>query len=194
MVSRMRPIKPKAARNSGFLIDGVVLASLVGGCAQSIYVPDYTFVPQPAVIDVVRRDSKVGAQPLTVLANIYGIRYADEARHLPRSVEVRMRFENNGTTAVHFDPNTLDLVTGALRGFEHPDLVPPRVLDLAPGERASMTAYFPFARTDNGPIDLKNLRLRWQVKIGDETVPQTALFHRLERGGYYQESDPSVAY
>jgi hypothetical protein len=172
---------------------GAMLVSLIGGCAPAIYVPDYTFVPQPAVIDVVSHD-KVGGQPLTVLATIYGVRYADESRHLPRSIEVRMRVENNGTATVHFDPNTLDLVTGSLRGFEPPALVPPRVLDLAPGERASMTAYFPFPRNDNGPVDLQNLRLRWQVKIGDEPVPQTALFHRLERGGYYQDSGPSVAY
>lgn len=170
------------------------LVSLLGGCAQSVYVPGYTFVPQPAVIDVVRRDNKAGGQPLTVLATIYGVRYPDDSRHLPRAVEVRLRFENNGTTAVHFDPNTLDLVTGALKGFEAPSLVPPRVLEIAPGDRASMTAYFPFPRTDNGPLDLQNLRLRWQIKIGDEVVPQTALFHRLERGGYYQDSDPSVAY
>jgi len=172
----------------------IVLVSLIGGCAQSVYVPDYTFAPQPAVVEVVRRD-KAGAQPLTVLATVYGVRNADESSRLPRSVEVRLRFENNGAASVHFDPNTLDLVTGSLRGFEPPIMVPPHVLDLAPGERAAMTAYFPFPRNDSGPLDLQNLRLRWQVKIGDEAIPQTAFFRRVERGtGYYGDSDPSIAY
>jgi hypothetical protein len=175
------------------LVIGGAVVSLMVGCAQPIYIPDYTFVPQPAVIDVMRRDIKAGGQPLTVLATIYGVRYADESRRLPQTVEVRLRFENNGTAPIHFDPNSLDLVTGSLRGFEHPDVVPPRVLDIAPGERAAMTAYFPFP-PGGGPLDLQNLRLRWQVKIGEENVPQTALFHRLERGAYYEPADSSVAY
>src|ERR1700722_20340014 len=116
-----------------------ILISLIAGCAHSVYVPDYTFAPQPAVVDVVRRDN-AGAQPLTVLATVFGVRNADESSRLPRSVEVRLRFENNGAASVHFDPNTLDLVTGSLRGFEPPILAPPHVLNLAPGERAAMTA------------------------------------------------------
>jgi hypothetical protein len=180
------------------LMFGALLASLIGGCAQTIYDSDYTFVPQPAVIDIVRRDSGGAGQALTVLATVSGVRNADESRRLPRSVEVRLRFENNGTVGVHFDPNSLDLVTGSLRGFEPPELVPPRVLDLAPGERTSITAYFPFPRNDSGPIDLQNLRLRWQVKIGDEIVPQTAIFRRVEGGGGYdaqpQTPESPVAY
>ena len=107
-----------------------LLVVLIGGCAEPVYVPDYTFVPQPAVVDVVRRDTGGGqppVRPLTVLVTVSGVRYEDAAHHVPRSVEIRLRFENNGALPVQFDPNTLDLVTGSLRPFEQPSVVPAQV-------------------------------------------------------------------
>ena len=155
-------------------------APLLAGCAQSQYVPEYAFYPQPAAVEVANPTGPQNRQvPLTVLANVLGIRNADPNSHIPYSVAIRLRFENNGPSRVVFDPRTLELTNGELRAFPPPQTDPGRVLVSAPGERKELTAYFPFPPgTTARDWDLKRLRLRWRVNINDYPVLQTAYFER----------------
>lgn len=147
-----------------------------GGCSP--FVDGYTFVPRPAVVDVIRKDNQ--QKPLTVLATAVGVRRADRREQLPESIEVRLRFENNGPAHTSFDPRTLQLTTGALIQFALPIVRPPNPIELDPGQSAGLTCWFPFPPGRYyGDTDLDSLRLRWMVKIGDETVPESVGFNRL---------------
>jgi len=109
------------------------LASLLlAGCAQSQYVPGYAFYPEPAAVQVAHPTSPQNQQvPLTVLATVVGVRNADANAHVPSSVAVHLRFENNGPSRVLFDPRTLELSNGQLRVFPPPQTDPARVLMIA---------------------------------------------------------------
>ena len=157
------------------------LASLLlAGCAQSQYVPGYAFYPEPAAVQVAHPTSPQNQQvPLTVLATVAGVRNADANAHVPASVAVHLRFENNGPSRVLFDPRTLELSNGQLRGFPPPQTDPARVLIIAPGQRQEVTAYFPFPPgTSARNWNLNKLRLRWRVDINDYPVLETAYFER----------------
>ena len=174
---------------SRWLLAFVAGLLLVSGCSSSPYVSGYTYYPQPATVEVLRRGSNL-PPPLSVLVSILGIHRGDPKHSIPYSVVVRMRFENIGQSRVSFDPRTLELVTGTLRSFPPPIVEPPQPVELAPGQRRELTAYFPFPpNTKASQMNLKNLRLRWEVKIDAYTVPQTALFERVERDEYYPETD-----
>jgi len=163
------------------------------GCAQSNYESSYRYFPQPAVVDVVRRDSNRQA-PLTVLASVLGVRRADAKQDIPASVVVRLRFENNGQSGVTFDPRSLELVTGSLRAFDPPVVRTAGPLELAPSARREVTAYFPFPpHTTAAQMNMRNLRLRWEVRIEGVVVPQSAVFDRTS-GGYYDEYDGDPYY
>jgi hypothetical protein len=154
------------------------LLPIVGGCGSGPYLSGYSYYPQPAVVNVARKDAP-NQIPLTVLASVLGIRNADKEHHVPYSIDVRLRFESNGPAEVVFDPATLDLVTGTLRPFPPPRVQPPNVITLHPGDRQDVNATFPLA-SDMSPdrMNLSNLRLRWVVRVGGYPVPQTALFER----------------
>lgn len=159
------------------------------GCSQqSPYVSGYSFYPQPAVVDVVQRGAAQPMQqaqqtPLTVLASVLGIRRADPKHSIPESVAVRLRFENNGTSRVTFDPHSLELVTGTLQAFMPPITTPSYPIEIAPGQRQEVNAYFPFPpNMTASQMNLQNLRLRWEVRIDNYPVIQTALFQRAPGG------------
>jgi len=171
----------------GTLLGLVTLAG--SGCAQPPYEPGYRYFPQPATVDVLRRDGN-HQTPLTVLVSVLGVHRADPKNDIPYSVVVRMRFENVGQSHVIFDPRSLELVTGTLRPFEPPIVRPSQTLDLTPGQRQEVTAYFPFpphVKAEN--MNMRNLRLRWEVKIDGVTVPQTSIFERVPGGGYEEDTD-----
>lgn len=153
-----------------------------GGCAEPPYYSEYTFNPQPAVVQVFQRgDTK--APVATVLASITGIRRAETDHNRPPSIDLRLRFENNGQVPINFDPASLDLVTGTLFPFSRPMINPPTPIDLAPGQRAEVMASFPFPpNTTPDRLNLNNLRLRWTVRVSNYPVPQTALFERVGSG------------
>jgi hypothetical protein len=153
-----------------------------GGCAEQPYYSGYTFNPQPAVVQVFQRgDTK--APVATVLVSIIGIRRADTDQHRPPSIDLRLRFENNGQVPLSFDPASLDLVTGTLFPFSRPMVSPPTPIDLAPGQRAEASASFPFPpNTTPDRLNLNNLRLRWVVRVSNYPVSQTALFERVAAG------------
>lgn len=153
------------------------------GCSsgsRSPYAPGFRYAPEPALVDVFRRGTK--APPLSVMVSVIGVRRADEDRRVPPSIEIRVRLENNGPARVSFDPATLQLVTGTLQPFLPPMVRPPTMIDLAAGQTQTINAQFPFppgANYRNTNIDA--LRLRWQVRVDNQLVPQTALFERAYR-------------
>jgi hypothetical protein len=132
-----------------------------------------------------------------VLASILGVRRADPESRTSAAVAARLRLENNGPSHVTFDPNSLELVTGTLQPLPPPQVQPPTTLDLAPGQRQEVTAYFPLPPgADPNRMNLNNLRLRWQVRIDNYTVPQSALFERRTSASNsdYESYAPSPSY
>ena len=163
------------------LVAGCILA---GGCSGP-YVSGYTYYPQPATVEVLSRDTNKRS-PLMVLVTVVGIHNEDLHKGIPYSVEVRMRFENVGESKVTFDPASLELVTGTLREFSHPRVMPAGVMSLSPSDRRELTAYFPFHEdVSAADMNLRNLRLRWEVKIDSTPVIQTVVFERAEAGTTY---------
>lgn len=177
---------------------GIVLTALLllmaPGCASQPYVPGYYFYPQPATVEVYHRGA--GPQtPLTVLASVLGVRRADPEHHIPYSMAVRLRLENNGDALIQFDPHSMELVTGTLRAFGPPLTNPVQPVDLAPGQRPEVTAYFPFPPgTTVSQINLDNLRLRWEVRIDNYSVQQTAIFERTAPDYSYDTGDQNFYY
>ncbi|HXE56036.1 MAG TPA: hypothetical protein VN541_23625 [Tepidisphaeraceae bacterium] len=180
----------------------LLLLSLAGGCSNSPYVSGYSYYPQPAVVQVFRRagaaqSGQASQTPLTALATVLGIHQGDQKQHIPYSVAIRLRFENNGPSRVSFDPHTLELVTGTLMAFAPPITEPPNATVLGPGQRQEFVAYFPFPPNIKADqMNLEHFRLRWQVQIDNYPVVQTALFDRAQSGepGYDQpppQSPPS---
>jgi hypothetical protein len=175
---------------------GLAALLLAGaGCAEQPYYSEYTFNPQPAVVQVFQRgDTKTPVA--TVLASVIGIHRGDPDRGRPPTIDIRLRFENNGPAPINFDPTTLDLVTGTLFPFSRPQVSPPMPIDLPPGQRAEVTASFPFPpNTAPDNLNMTNLRLRWTVRVNNFAVAQTALFERsgsayaTAPGGYNSNSD-----
>jgi hypothetical protein len=163
---------------------GVLMS--IGGCAPQPYVQGYAYDPKPNIVEVYHRVGTTEQTPLTVLASILGVHRADARRNIPYSVVVRLRLENSGQSLVSFDPATLELVTGTLKAFPPPQLRPPEVISLSSGQRRDVMAYFPFPPNATAhDMDLNHLRLRWEVKVDNVAVPQTALFQRSAT--YYDE-------
>jgi len=176
----------------GASIIGLLLA--VTGCASQPYESGVTFYPKPAVVRVVHSGPDEES-PLAVLASIEGIRRADPDHNLPPAVVVKLKFENSGPSQITFDPGSLALETGSLRPFPRPQVQPPAIIDLAPGQRQEVTATFPLPPPgDTRAVDLGNLRLRWQVRIDNFAVAQTALFEERAGGGSAPEYSSDVAY
>ncbi|HWE02813.1 MAG TPA: hypothetical protein VG326_10430 [Tepidisphaeraceae bacterium] len=159
---------------------GLLMSALVGGCApQSPYLAGYRYAPAPALVDVFRKGADSQQPPLSVMVSVIGIRRGGSTADAPPAIEVRMRFENNGQAKVSFDPSTLNLVSGTLQPFLQPEVHGPKPLQLAPGQNQTISAFFPFPR-GAGPrtMGLDSLRLRWQVQVDNQVIPQTAYFER----------------
>ena len=167
----------------GLFLPLAILATALsaGGCSAP-YVSGYTYYPQPATVEVVHNDANQQT-PLMVLVSVLGVHNEDSHNQIPYSVVVRMRFENVAQSKVTFDPASLELVTGTLRSFSRPRVSPAGTMTLSPGDRKELTAYFPFP-PDTGAQDmnLRNLRLRWEIKIDSSPVIQTVVFERAEGG------------
>jgi len=169
-------------------ITRTTLISLVGlliagsGCASQSYVSGISFYPQPAMVRVVRGGADEQS-PLTVQASIEGVRRADPDRNIAPAVVAKLSFDNSGPSHVTFDPNSLELQNGSLRPFPPPQVQPPGIIDLAPGQRQDVIATFllPPAGAPQA-MSLTNLRLRWEVRIDNYPVPQTALFEEQAGG------------
>jgi hypothetical protein len=164
-----------------------------GGCESGPYLPAYSYQPRPGIYKVGKHGAEQQVPPLTAMVTILGVRKADSDHHVGPAIDVRMRFESNGTEPIIFDPSSLDLVTGSLMPFPRPYVNPPTPLTLSSGQQQNVTATFPFPpNTTPGQIDLNELRLRWVVRVAGFAVPQTALFERVNSGYGGAEYTPST--
>ena len=165
----------------------LIVFAFTGGCTQQPYLPGYAYDPQPAVVEVFHRVGTTEQTPLTVLASVLGVRRANAEKHLPTALIVRLRLEVSGPSPVNFDPNSLELVTGTLRAFPPPQVNPPNLIPLSPGQRQDVMAYFAFPpNATPGDMNLNHLRLRWEVLVDNVPVQQTAIFQRA--AGDYQDN------
>jgi hypothetical protein len=164
---------------------------LAGGCSP--YVDDYQFQPRPALAEVRSGTTQNALAPVTALASVIGVRYADQKEGLPDCVEIRVRLEATGSESVTFDPRTLELTNGTLLIFPTPIIKPAAPITLGPTQSAVVTGYFPFP-TGYTYItsDLATLQLRWLVQVNGQTVRQLAYFSRVVPA-YYYYYDPYYA-
>jgi len=156
----------------------IFLPLLLAGCTASNPQPAviYRYVPQPAMAELVRE----GPNGQTPLVALVWVRREEASEGHPPAIHIHLRFENRGTVAVRFDPASLQLETGSLRPFPPPRVDPPHVIELAPGQTPEIDALFPFTGVASDPsLNADHLRLRWQVQVQGQKVPQDATFQRV---------------
>lgn len=177
-----------------YWIGGMVLTALAGaGCESGPYLSAYSYQPRPGIYEVRKHGAEQQAPPLTAMATIVGVRRPDAEHHIGPSIDVRLRFESNGTEPASFDPSSLSLVNGMLQPFPRPYVNPPSIVTLSPGQQAEVTASFPFPpNTKPDQMDLNELRLRWVVHVAGYPVPQTALFERVDSGYGGPDYEPAA--
>jgi hypothetical protein len=165
------------------------MLALVIGCSSSPYVDGYYFSPRPLVADIPATQPSQ-PPPVAAYATVVGIRNEDDKLHVPESVEVRLRIDNNGPDSVLFDPRSMELNTGDLFRFPPPQVASSPVA-LMPGESGFVTAFFPFTPGhDYDNIDLGSLQLRWAVQIGQQRFEQIGNFQQVEQRVIYYRDDP----
>jgi hypothetical protein len=169
------------------LIATLFCLMVLNGC--SAYVGDFAYVPHPALAEIPPAPPDK-SPPVSAFATVIGIHRADRDLDIPLSVEVRFRLENNGTHTIVFDPQSLQLSTGDLVGFDPPIVTPAHMITLAPSDTAVFDAFFPFPphrSYDN--TDLRSLELRWREQIDGSPVSQSIAFRRTYPYHYFY-SDP----
>ena len=150
---------------------------LMGGCSK--YLDGYYYAPRPALVEVPAQDPKA-VPPVSSLVSVVGIHVKDHDEHLPLSVEVRMRLENNGPGTLTFDPGSLQLMDGSLLQFRPPILDQRTPITLPPMRAAVVSAFFPFPQGhDNHNTDLEVLQMRWQIRTDDHNGEMGTTFHRV---------------
>jgi hypothetical protein len=176
-----------------WMIGAVFGLALLSGC--SAYVGDFQYVPHPALEEIPPNPPDKNP-PVSAFASVIGVRRADSHEDIPQAVEVRFRLENNGPHSVSFDPQSLQLMTGDLLGFEPPIVRSPQAATLASGDIAMFDVFFPFPRgysCDN--TDMRSLQLRWSEKIDASPVTQVTSFRRIyPYRNYYYGPDPYWGY
>jgi hypothetical protein len=167
----------------------VALFALMAASGCSPYIDGFYYAPHPAVAQIqasTTQPFQAAESPVTAYATIVGIRRYDRERHIPLSVEVRLRLDNRGPQAVWFDPRTLDLTNSELLPFPAPIVRPMQAVSILPGQPFTIKANFPLPSAlsdERGGLD--TLQLRWVVTIDGHAVPQIANFRRIRRYYYY---------
>jgi hypothetical protein len=153
------------------------------GCTE--YLGDYQYMPRPLLAEV-PPTPPLTAPPLAVLASVMGVHRADSKQAIPESVEVRLRLDNHGPGLVTFNPQSLELTSGALVRFPPAVTSPAPPLSVPTGQSATIIAYFPFPPGQSyHHTDLESLQLRWLVQIAGQTIAQVANFRRVYPRYYY---------
>jgi hypothetical protein len=174
-------------RTLGVLFCGLLMMGVVG-CSQ--YDDAYHFTPSPVNAQIPGTQPS-DPPPVTTEVSIVGVRWDDPHNHIPPSIEIRMRMDNDSPENVVFDPMTMHLSTAQLVPFSAPIIRPPQPITVGPSQSAYLTAYFPFpSGQSQDSMDLSSLQLKWQLAIGDRHVGQIANFTRTST--YY--AGPSYYY
>jgi hypothetical protein len=164
----------------------LVLLAFVGGCSE--YAQDYRYAPRPAVAEIPATQPQDPPR-VSALASVIGIHYEDRGAGIPFSVEARLQLTNDSAQTVVFDPTSLQLTTGSLVTFSPPLMRPPQPFALAPGQSATVEAYFPFPPgQDLNRTDLDSLQLRWRVQMDGNRMGQAVNFRRVY--SYYYDDGP----
>ncbi|MHC5002516.1 MAG: hypothetical protein ACYTJ0_05275 [Planctomycetota bacterium] len=162
----------------------IIAAALPALAACSTY-ESSTFLPRLAEVRTVLRDVPEGA--VRSLATITGVRRADGGAGLPRSVEARLRVENDSAMEVTVDPGRLRMVSRDLEPLPAPRTEPAGVQQVPAGGSTTIRALFPL--DDGIDHDLAGLVLEWSLEIGGSTRSQSATFERR-----YPHSSPHYGY
>jgi hypothetical protein len=178
-------VRPVAVLFCGLLLMGVL------GCSQ--YDDNYHFTPSPVTAQIPGTQPS-DQPPVTTEVTIVGVRWDDPSNHVPPSIEIRMRMDNDSAENVTFDPMGIQLTTGQLVRFQPPIVRPPQPINIGPSQSAFLTGYFPFpAGQSQDTMDLSSLQLKWQLAIGERHVGQIANFTRTQTyysGPYYYYYPP----
>jgi hypothetical protein len=159
------------------------LLLLAGGC--SVYLDGYRYLPHPGFAQ--SPTTQPTDQPsVTGYATVVGVRTDDADDHIPASIEVRLRVQNNSTQDVTFDPRSMQLMTGELMKFAPPILGGQQAIPLPPNGSAVVDTYFPYpVGYDAGNSDLDALQLQWQVLVAGRPGTLSVEFHRWYPRAYY---------
>jgi hypothetical protein len=167
------------------LVCGLMLMGIVG-CSQ--YDDSYHFTPSPVTAQIPGTQPS-DPPPVTADVTIVGVRWDDPQNHVPPSIEIRMRIDDDSPENVVFDPMGMQLSTGQLIRFPEPIVRPTQPITIGPSQSAYLTAYFPFpSGQSQDTMDLSSLQLKWQLAIGERRVGQIANFTRTPTyysGPYY---------
>jgi hypothetical protein len=173
------------------VVIGLVGALLFAAVGCSPYVDDYYYAPRPALAEIPPAAGEQ-APPLSASVSVIGIHREDRHEHIPLSVEVRLRLDNDGSHTLQFDPKSLALSDGSLAAFLPPIVRPPDRITLAPAESVMLDIFFPFPDgVDYEDLDMQSLQIRWQVLIDGKRVGQVVYFHRIVTV-YYRPYPPPV--
>lgn len=165
---------PRARRS---LLAGLLLGCVIGaaGCETSPYDDRYFYEPRPADITAEAPDGGT----IRSLATIVGVRRNVASIPHPATVDVRLRIENDTGGVIRFRPGALLLSSADVRDFPPAEIRPPGVVEIPPGARATIAAYFPFPDAAiPGDFDLSGLNLRWSMEVGDRTLTASATYWR----------------
>ncbi|HUB24307.1 MAG TPA: hypothetical protein VL992_02680 [Tepidisphaeraceae bacterium] len=165
---------------------GIPLLMLAVGCGPSSpYVSGYYYDPHPLVASLPTTQPSE-PPPVSAYATIVGIRLPDDKLHLPLSMEVRLRIDDNSPDPVTLDPRSMDLSTGDLVRFDPAIVNPMTPVTINPGESAMITAEFPFPPgMTYSQINLEDLQWRWVLYVGPQRVDQVANFKQVVEPTYY---------
>ncbi len=169
-----------------------VLLSL-SGC--STYLPDYHYLPQPALVVIPQGFPPAATQPvqtsttlptvaveppaMNVLGTVLGVRRGDEWHNIPEAVEIRLRLENGPTPAM-FDPSQIQLMTATLVPLGSGQATPKQPVELSPGQDYGVTVIFPLpAGASEDTLDLRGLRLSVPLTIDGHPVQAAMNFQRI---------------
>lgn len=150
----------------------IIVAVMLGGCAT--YDSRFRYQPRPVTVQMTGEPASE-ANPLLVSATVVGVR-TEHAKQQPETVEVRLLVENRTMQQVTFRPGSLELLGADLQRLPEPMTEPAEPLVLEPGQRGTVTAYFPYDGADDESYDLSGLSLRWTADIGGQSVTRAANF------------------
>jgi hypothetical protein len=163
-------------------------------CGCSSYVGDFQYVPHPALAEIPPNPPDKDP-PVSAFASVMGVHRADRDEDIPQAVEVRFRLENNGPHTVTFDPQSLELMTGDLLGFDPPIVHPAHPVTISPSDVVMVDAFFPFPPGHSyHDTDMDSLQLRWREQIDQSPVSQSTSFRRIYGYRYSYGPDPYWGY
>jgi hypothetical protein len=159
------------------LVFSVFCLLMIVGCSQ--YDSDYQYTPRPITADIPATQPQQ-PPPVSTMVSVIGVRYGDDENHIPSSVEVRLRMDNNSPETVVFNPMTMEMTNAQLVRLAQPIVRPPTSINIGPSQSAYLTAYFPFPNGSSyDTLDLNTLQMRWQLQIGSRVVGQVVNFTRV---------------